>query len=210
VITTEEAIQAWEELLPILSQDAEEAIKFAEKEKTSRAYRSAFRTLFASLEGFIYLMKLLPQAGSRSTPGVFSVAELALLEEETYGLDESGEPRTWTKYLRLEDNLRFTIRMLAKRTGSEFELDLNDGGWQSLKASLQIRHRVTHPRHKSDLAVTEEEFKRLVKGFNWAHAVLVRNLARSFLTLYDEVEDIKARVKRLRATAGGGEQEDGA
>lgn len=194
----EDANFAWESMWPILVEDGKGAIETARKVNTSTARRTAFRTLFACLEGAIYLQKLIPLVSAANPDSPYTPDEIALLREEGYQLDADGTTKAVKRFLRIEDNLLFTIRMVCKEAGINPEIDTNCEGWRALKASILLRHRVTHPQRPADLEVSAEDFERLVKGYEWGVGSLQRALARGYLALYAKLKEIKAEAARLR------------
>jgi hypothetical protein len=77
---------------------------------TQFARRQFVRATFAKLEGSTSILK---QQCLRS-PQDYSAAEIALLREETFSLDDKGEPRVAASNLKLAANIQFAFRMYAR------------------------------------------------------------------------------------------------
>lgn len=98
-----------------LLEDAGEAEVLLEKEDTQFFRRAYIRSIFASIEGTIWLIKQ-TCLKAKSSNGIrrMSVAEYAMLAEQSYDLKANGETSIQTKFLRLSDNLRFTIKVVNR------------------------------------------------------------------------------------------------
>ena len=188
-------------LLPAIESDLGLALETANEAPTPYNLRTAVRAVFAYIDGLIFITKNLVLAGLSHSDQSFSNAELALLREETYSLNSKGESYAQAKFLRLEDNFRFTLSMIYKSANKPFDLDLNDGNWEKFKRSLQLRHRLTHPRGPIDLQVNSSEFEDLKTSLTWVRGHLIRGVAEATLTLFDKTEALEARVKELRELA---------
>lgn len=94
---------------------AEEGMNAASDAYSRRNY---IRSLFAMIEGTVYVLKQMALMAQRARPELLTTAEIALLNEQSFDLSSKGEARTTTKFLRLVDNLRFTIPSLTKRKGA--------------------------------------------------------------------------------------------
>ncbi|WNM58032.1 hypothetical protein [Candidatus Nitrospira allomarina] len=189
-------------LLPAITSDLDMALETAKEAPTPYNLRTAVRAAFAYMDGLIFITKTLVLVGAAQSDHAFSNAELALLREETYSLNSKGESYAQTKFLRLEDNFRFTLSMILKSANKPFNLDLNDGNWEKFKRSLQLRHRLTHPRQPIDLQVVSSEFEDLKTTLDWVSGHLMRGLAEATLVLFNKKEDLEARLKKLRQELG--------
>jgi hypothetical protein len=98
-----------------LLEDAHEAETLLE-EKDTQFYRRAYiRSVFASIEGIIWLIKqVCLKAKSPRGPRPIKVAEYALLSDQSYELKNNGDPSVQTKYLKLADNLKFTVKVARR------------------------------------------------------------------------------------------------
>jgi hypothetical protein len=88
----------------------------------------------------------------------FSERHIAWLKEETYG----------QKFPRFEDNFKFAFQAMSAVVGIEFDLNLgHDPRWQSFRMALEIRNRITHPKHVHDMTISDEEIVHVTKAFYW-------------------------------------------
>lgn len=183
------AAERFGELWPILSKDAEKAIKIADKAPNQFNRRNAVRAVFASIEGAVYLTKNLVIATLPQCRGFFDEAEIALLREKRYSLNSKGQAYAQPNFLRTDENFRFAMDMLMRGIPTELDFDTNGSGWKSFKDSLSVRHRVTHPKSMNDLNINDIEFDKLKKAFNWAFSTITHNMARAVLAMIDKQEN---------------------
>lgn len=158
--------QAVEKLMRLyakLGADAMISRSRVETDVKEYAIRQYVRTVFAMIEGTIYVMKQLAQNGIEK----LSAAELALIAEELYDLNDKGEPIIRPNYLKLEKNIKFAFSIYAKSVGLTYTLPVHESGWNSLKQSIKLRNRLMHPKNFSNLDVTDDEFNSAVATHEW-------------------------------------------
>ena len=125
---------------------------------SQRCRRSYVRAVFAMIEGVTFCIKQMA-LDENGSPKALSPAEQAMILEEGYGLDESGNVIVKNATLPTLANLRFAFGVFAKRNGSNYKLDVSGEGWQSLRRSLAVRHRLMHPKSSKDITVSKEEIE---------------------------------------------------
>jgi hypothetical protein len=125
--------------------------------------RSVIRAVFAAIEGHIWAMKQRLLAFGEPT---LSAAEVALLREVQYSIDDKGNGVEKAALLTFKQNIKFVIAVV-KRLNPATQVDLGDGGWQALTDALDVRHRLTHPKSASDLQVSQDELVAAVRGLAW-------------------------------------------
>lgn len=132
--------------------------------------RALFRAVFAHIEGILYQLKQIAfQTQGTRFDCNFALAEVALLKEETYSLNENGTIRIKTDdFPRFKSNFRFVFSIVIKAFQLQFRIDFdNDSGWSQLNEALKIRNRLTHPKESSQLIVTDKELETLNKVDVW-------------------------------------------
>lgn len=130
--------------------------------------RTAIRTLFAYIEGTLFVLKqqVLEQCESKRIE--LGPEEYALLREWSYDLKDNGEPRLSDKFLRLAANMRFTFRVYAQKLGNaKFEIDTNDSGWKDLIEAIEIRNNLMHPKSITDLQINNAQLQRVLSAARW-------------------------------------------
>lgn len=167
-----------------LLEDAEEAEVLLNKEPNRQFFRRAYiRSIFASIEGIIWVIKQ-TCLKARSPKGVLpmTIVEYAMLADESYGLKGNGETCIQTKFLRLPDNLRFTVKVVNRLFRMQLELGIGTTTWKNFQTALAIRHRITHPKNASDIDISDDEIeicKEVTGWFNDIVAKFIQNLVKT-------------------------------
>ena len=150
----------------VLSADLENALQLKREKPTQFAYRNLFRTYFAYVEGFAFQLRQVTQASLAETD-FLTIAELALLREERAQLNNKGQPELKKNYQPFLPNLLFSVRCYVKNHGATYQPDISHNGWESMKKSVAVRDRLTHPKSASGLEVKEEDLECFSAGSEW-------------------------------------------
>lgn len=161
------------------SKAAENALGATPTQFTKRAY---VRSVFAYIEGSVWLFKQAAVfADKNSKSPQLSAGELALLSDESYELNGAGKAESRPKFLRLPDNLLFTVRICNQLFKAGIELDKGSKDWQRFCAQQQVRNRITHPKSLLDYTVSDpeiEECKQMVLWYNTISHKMTTSVAR--------------------------------
>ena len=155
--------------LMALLEDAGEAEAYLDTNPKSQfAKRTYIRSIFSCIEGTIWILKDVcfnakPMKGKRT----MSVAEYALLKEESYELRNNGETSTSSKFLRLPDNIKFTFKTINKLFRSDIDLKIGKKEWTDFLESIEIRNRITHPKKATSFTITDKEITRCKNTSSW-------------------------------------------
>lgn len=152
-----------------LHEDFKEIVRIGAQDnpKTDWWKRSAYRAMFAWIEGYVYGMKqVVLRAYMVGTAIELSRSELSFLYEETYSIDK-GKTRTKNVFVRLESNIRFTFSVFERIYNLEPMIDAGSQDWQNFCSAIEVRNRLTHPKAADDLNVTEKELMLLTSVLNW-------------------------------------------
>ncbi|MBD2701857.1 hypothetical protein IC229_14500 [Spirosoma sp. BT702] len=140
--------------------------------------RTYIRTIFASIEGSIWLMKQVCLVAEKSPDSPeMPVSEYLLLSETDYSLKSNGDVRQQAKFLPLTDNLQFVAKVLNYRHSAGINLGVGTKGWENFQEAIKIRNRITHPKSSDDYAITDTEMQLCIKVSHWFN-----DLTKTFLT----------------------------
>lgn len=160
-----------------LLEDASAAEKYLKDNETQFARRAYVRSVFAYMEGTVWLLKQLIiqsvfQSKVVANPlHVLSLAELALLSDVSYDVKDSGEPFEKQKFLPLPKNLRLTVSVINRLNKSSIDLVIDPKPWARFKKSLQVRHRITHPKSAAEIDIKDEEILEAIEVCGWFNGV---------------------------------------
>lgn len=101
-----------------------------------------------------------------------SIAEYALLSEESYELKSNGEPKVQTKFLRLPDNIRFIFSLINKLFQANIDLGIGKQEWEKFRKALEIRHRIIHPKESKAFEITDKEIKMCKEVCSWFNVLV--------------------------------------
>ena len=57
--------------------------------------------------------------------------------------------------------------MFARALAVDYELDVGGRGWEAFQGAVRIRNRIMHPKHVSDLEITDEELGHVHRAAAW-------------------------------------------
>ena len=174
-----------------ISDDLERAKDELRSNDDSYSRRNYIRVLFASIELAIYLLKRTVLIAASSESGALTFAELAMLREQAFSLDENGKVRIRENFLRVADNLRFTIGCVEKGFGLSLNFDVANKHWADFKQAIKIRNRITHPKTHQDLDITDEEIAVAKRVGDWFSEFVI-DWFRKFLVTAKPVYEIDA------------------
>jgi hypothetical protein len=154
-------------LLKPLNKDVERCQVKVHKGTAQFERRMYVRAVFAAIEGEIFLLKqaALLYDGIFNTP--FTPAEKMFLLEETFDLNDKGEPIKFKAKISLKKNIRFAFRAFAHATGTDIKLKVDDAGWLSFQEAIKIRDRLVHPKKGDELFVSDAETETIVNCWGW-------------------------------------------
>jgi hypothetical protein len=155
-----------------LIEDVEWAKSILINQDNQNARRAYIRSLFAFIEGSVWILKQIVVSVVAKTERV-TPAELALLTDKSFELKNNGDVQESSKYLRLPDNIKFTFKTLDKyfKNGN---LDINEKDWSNFQVCLKVRNRITHPKSIEDFEVSKSEILSCNKTYSWFCELVVK------------------------------------
>jgi hypothetical protein len=145
--------------------------------------RSYIRSLFSMIEGITNYLKTLALRAGESNRNLFTPAETALLREESYAIDNKGEAYVQPRFIKIEDNLVFALRMYLRDKPVPLEIERDGVGWNAFREAIVIRNRITHPRSLDDLSVKDSEVGKIRQAEHWFHFTVISNLLEAAFRL---------------------------
>jgi hypothetical protein len=156
-----------------LLEDTGEAEAFLDKHNTQFARRAYIRSIFAYIEGAIWLLK---QSCLRvvleQKVRILKPADYALLKDVGFELKSNGEPFEQPKFLRLPENVRFTFRTFNRLFSASIDLGIGSKKWDDFLAAIAMRHRVTHPKNPTDIDISDAEIEKAKEVSGWFNEIV--------------------------------------
>ena len=97
----------------------------------------------------------------------FHSAEIQLLREQNSEVDDSGGIRTTPKFIHAARNIRFAQASYLRSIKTGFAVNYQDHGWATLREVITLRNRLTHPKTKDDLAVSDAALNHVIAANDW-------------------------------------------
>lgn len=154
--------------------------------------RTFIRTAFAAVEASSYLLK---QHCIKENNGIFSAAELALLNDESYVLNGKAEAAVRQNFLPVADNFKFAIKMYLRLIPNK-ELELDVVGWDYFKKAISIRNKIVHPKLLEDFVISDSELKIVEQAYSWVVSKVMYALI--YKIEYQEmiIKELKQKIQR--------------
>ena len=134
--------------------DAVDELSFYDPQEYTR--RALVRTMFAMVDGIVSAMK-----------------QQVLLLEQRHWLElqpKEREKLCETYHSSVADNIKFTFRIYARSWKTLFEFDPpldRNSEWTNFLETVEIRHRLMHPKAEEDLHVTDDEVAQVRRASEW-------------------------------------------
>jgi len=155
------------EMTDFLFTDFNDGLATLIKNDSQYLRRSFIRALFAAIESVIFGMKteILNRNNKANPP--FTIGELAILEEKSFSLNKNGNIIEAPKFLEIKKNISFVFRAYGRSYGTQLELNVADDGWKNFVEIVNVRNRITHPKSKNDIVITNDEIIKTKLVYNW-------------------------------------------
>lgn len=150
----------------LFASDAQNAEDILDSDDTQYKRRTFVRALFAMIEGTVYFLKQTTLSTGLSN-GKLSVSDMLLLQDATPELRQNGETCIKTKFIPIDDNLKFVIRMLKQVYEINISLGQGSSAWQDFQAAISIRNKITHPKSESDFLISDKDVETMRRVRSW-------------------------------------------
>ena len=135
--------------------------------------RIAIRSLFSSIE--ILLSEISANLVSRVRPPADGAPheekhryflELCALSDISYEIKQNGMLVIKNPRVQFERRVLFVLSVLDRTIKRQTKLTKIEG-WQEFQDAIKTRNRITHPKTKDDLSVSQEDYDTVIRGFQW-------------------------------------------
>lgn len=137
------------------------------------ARRQLFRSCFAHIEGVLFAFKQI-LLHYDDLQQFLKCEERSFMQEIEFYLS-GKEIDERPAFIRLAQNIQVTFAIWGRidptKTLPPASYDTSE--WSALLESIRVRNRVTHPKRKTDLDISDHELQRLFEGFNWFKEAMI-------------------------------------
>jgi hypothetical protein len=184
-------ISEFRDLLNVLIDD----LKSINKKGISQFWRrTLLRTMFANIESFTYAIKHIAFQISIVKSKKLSISEKLFIDEEEYKLEDNGEITHGKRAkIRTKSNFLFSFKVLAKVCGTVSPIKTDKSNdWNNFINVLKLRNRITHPKNKFQLTITDEEYEKIREVLRW----YIKLLGDSSNLIFEQLNSYEADVKK--------------
>ena len=155
-------------------EDAQHCLEEAFRTNSPRHRRSAVRAVFAFIDGCHAFVRghVLGQASQYRN--VYSIADLAVLGEESPYVDERGNVRIRSMRIPLITSIKLIVKIMEKNQAALHTVDLKHPGFSALSRAVEVRNRVVHPKNALDLDIADDEMQDICSAFTWYLGFAIR------------------------------------
>ena len=154
-----------ERLRPLVGED----VAISDGEEANR--RFYVRAVFALVEAVVEQHKrLLLDLAERGAIALATGVRQALSEQVPL-VKDNGTVMYREQYLQLERKLRVVYRAAGEALGQPLAVSFGNAGWQSFRAALEVRDRITHPKTYEDCHVDGDALDTVNRGHDWFRAL---------------------------------------
>lgn len=186
-----------EDFADMLLADVAASMRRYDVDQSEPAKRDMIRTLFAAIEGYIWLYREHVIEAARSMDGLKAEEEVAL-SELSYQVTEQGNIVEQPRFLSMLATFRITTR-IAGRLSPDAKIRFDTGEWDRLRSAIAIRNRITHPKRQTDLEISAQDLSEVLSAFHWLldAAIGIMETANAALRQYNT--EFRTILAELRA-----------
>ncbi|OJW76251.1 MAG: hypothetical protein BGO57_08570 [Sphingomonadales bacterium 63-6] len=181
----------------VLVLDVVAAMQRYRAEKTQANSRDLIRSIFAAVEGSVWLYRQHVTSIAKSIEAITREEELALAET-AYLVNANGTVSEQMRFIPLPALIRLTTR-IANRIDPRTETRFDIPGWESFQRAIAIRNRITHPKTKSDLLVSERDVDTCHAAFFWLLQLTESGMEAVVSAFRAYVEEMREIFEKLKA-----------
>jgi hypothetical protein len=161
-----------QEFLRVIEEDVETAVAILDKEDTQYNRRIFVKNFYSFIDGIMHFFRQQVLEKAEEAPTSLTPDVLTILREHSYSVTDNGVIETNIKYLEFIKSFRLTINYYFADVIEEYKPKYGDGGWQALRQGQQVRNRITHPKYRQDLGITDAELATVKKGKKWCDELI--------------------------------------
>mgnify|MGYP003625511438 CR=1 FL=1 len=189
--------QMWDTFVGKLAFDVQRTLNRYEEDHMESNKRDVVRTIVAAIEGITWIYREHVQEIGVNLQTSNSLYDLAF-SEKTYSISDKGDLKMRPNFIPITSMIRL-ITNRAKELCPQLDIDFSASGWSDLQQTILIRNRITHPKARSDLKISQNEVQTARNGFFWFISFVPdvmgqtnQSLQKYAKTLTSFIEDLKS------------------
>jgi type I restriction-modification system DNA methylase subunit len=125
------------------------------------------RAYWSMIEGEVFCTKQFALRACELGDKSLSAEEHVFLSESHVIVNEEGAASLKHGHIDTLSNLKQTLKIAASKFDLDWTPNFSTQGWEKLALSLELRHRITHPKAAAELVVSESELDVHKDAFVW-------------------------------------------
>lgn len=183
--------------LEMLLTDVAKSIERHNSSGTQSDKRDLVRTTFAAIEGAAWVFREHVTQSAQDSYGL-EADEIAVLRETTYQVSGDGVIRPQPKFIPLVNSIKLIARIATRIVPSK-RIDFSGPGWNSVKKAIDIRNRITHPKDKKDLTLTNADVETGTGALFWLLQETSEVMEATNLAATDYLGEFRYLLEKLKA-----------
>lgn len=152
--------------------------------------RCLVRAVFAMMEGLCDLLRSQAFIGeANKIPKQADIGRLSVLGGQTYMVTTDGEIKGQELRIRFLDGVLLYLNAYAEALGVNYRVKKGDD-WHRIKAAVEVRHKLTHPKEVKALSISERELKDVEFAMHWFLCHMAEILTKKGYSLPFNLKDI--------------------
>lgn len=185
-----------DEFIVTLVSDVIASLERQRKHPNQQNSRDLVRTIFAAIEGLVWIYRDHVVGIARSLDKL-NFEQEAALSESGYQASKTGKISKQAKFVPLPAMFRLVTR-IATSLDPSFKVEFGTGKWDDFAEALSIRNRITHPKSKSDLVISAEQLETSLQAFYWLCEITVDAMATAVSAYRDNIEQFRVVLEALK------------
>lgn len=146
-----------------ISEEYKTMLENIKEDFTQFRKRTYVKTVFLYFEGILFAMKriILEHSSELNDNDIMNLQEYKLIGPSPERLKEVP---VWKSF---EENVKYTFKKYAEIRTNKFKIKFDCPEWDNFRESIKIRNKVTHPKHSSDLIITDEILEKIRNAHAW-------------------------------------------
>ncbi|WP_413172437.1 hypothetical protein [Anabaena azotica] len=155
--------QYWVAYLLDLMLDLKNAENLFNNKDDNFSRRTYIRTLFATIDGTLYLLKQIVLIETLDKPNVLQESDNHFLKKTNIGQKE---------------NFKSTIGIVEKTFDIQLDIETHKHNeeWRDFLTAINIRNTVTHPKRKEEFVITDDNIQLIIRVSKWYIYLICRAL----------------------------------
>ncbi|MCX6901473.1 MAG: hypothetical protein NT105_22565 [Verrucomicrobia bacterium] len=154
------------EMIKMLTADYDRCQQQLHGEDSQFWRRTYVRTVFSMIEAFNQQLRQKALNAACAEKEGYNISRILLLQDVTNRVRKNGSIEEEELRVPFVNYTAFILRSLAEESETDAAF-FSDNGWNEFQKAVDVRNRLTHPKKKEDLTVTDEDLALVHEALRW-------------------------------------------